>query len=158
MTHQWLADLPGWAPFTFAEEPAPTAEMLPTWPRLHETYPLVHAFSRLGHVVLSDADERRFTVLYPLQGGMKGYEAASLEDFRRTVIDDLGFQAHVFPADLVRPVVERLGPISPDDVYFPVPYPVLGGSGAPETYSSGDVWVFLDIVGQVWLRQPPAQP
>lgn len=155
MTQQWLADLPGWAPFTFASEPAPTAEMLPTWPRLHEPYPLVHGFSRLGHVVLSDEAQRRFCVLYPLEGGSKGYEAASLDELRRTVIDDRGFQIWLFPEALVRPIVERLGPIDAGAVYYPVPYPMIGGSGAPETYSSGDVWVFLDIVGQLWMQGPP---
>lgn len=155
MTTRWLADLPGWAPFTFTSEPASTAEMLPQWPRMHEPYPLVHGYSRLGHVVLSDEAQRRFAVLYPLQGGSKGYEAASLEEFRRTVVDDLGFQAFVFPSGLVRAVVERLGPIDAGSVYHPVPYPMLGGSGEPETYASGDVWVFLDIVGQLWMRMPP---
>lgn len=156
MTAQWLAEVPGWVPFTFASKPARTAEMMRNWPRLHEPYPLVHGFSRLGHVVLSDVEQRRFAVLYPLEGGMKGYEAAGLEEFRRTVVDDVGFQSYIFPAGLVVPVVERLGPIGAGEVYFPVPYPMLGGSGAPETYSSGDAWVFLDIVGQMWLRQQPA--
>lgn len=35
---------------------------------------------------------------------------------------------------------------------MPVPYPMLGGSGAPETYDKGNVWVFLDIVGQLWQK------
>src|SRR5690606_33131410 len=98
------------------------------WPRLHEPYPLLHGFSRLGHVFLSDAAQQQFCVVYPLQGGSKGYAAGSLEEFRRTVTDDPGFQDWIFPPGLVRPIVERLGAISPDEVYMPVPYPMLGGS------------------------------
>jgi hypothetical protein len=152
MTTRPLAELPGWHPYTFAEEPAPTAEMMPTWPRLHQPYPLLHGFSRLGHVFLSDDNQQQFCAVYPLEGGSKGYAAASLAEFRRTVTDDPGFQAWIFPSGLVSSVVERLGPIGPEEVYMPVPYPMLGGSGAPETYSKGDVWVFLEIVGQLWQR------
>ncbi|GAB2598811.1 T6SS immunity protein Tdi1 domain-containing protein [Pseudactinotalea suaedae] len=152
MTTPAPADLPGWHPYTFAEEPAPTAEMMPTWPRLHGPYPLLHGFSRFGHVFLSDEDQQQFCAVYPLEGGSKAYPAASLTEFRRTVTDDPGFQSWIFPPSLVRSVVERLGPIGPEEVYMPVPYPMLGGSGAPETYSKGDVWVFLEIVGELWQR------
>ena len=153
MTHA-AADQSGWTPFTFAEEPAETAEMMPTWPRLHEPYPLLHGFSRLGHVIVSDRAQQRFAIVYPLEGGLKGYEAQSLADFRATVVDDPDFRAYILPSSHLRAIVEHVGPIDAGDVYYPVPYPMLGGSGAPETYSSGDVWVFLDIVGQMWMRGP----
>lgn len=147
-----LADLPGWNPYTFAAQPGQTAELMPSWPRLHEPYPLLHGYSRMGHVFLSDQAQQQFCVVYPLQGGSKGYSAASLADFRATVIDDAMFQDWIFPPALVRPIVQRLGPIAHTEVYMPVPYPMLGGSGAPETYDKGDVWVFLDIVGQLWMN------
>jgi len=146
------ADVPGFAPWTFAPEPGPTDELMPQWPRLHADWPLVHAYSRLGHVVVSDAQQTRFAIVHPLEGGMKAYDAASLDELRRTVLEDADFLAFVMPASHVRAIVEHVGPIDADSVYYPVPYPMIGGSGAPETYASGDVWVFLDIVGQLWQR------
>lgn len=147
-----LADLPGWNPYTFATEPWQTAELMPSWPRLHAPYPLLHGYSRLGHVFVSDEAQQHFAVIYPLQGGSKGYLAASLAGFRATVTDEHSFQEWVFPPSLVRPIVERLGPVAENEVYMPVPYPMLGGSGAPETYDKDDVWVFLEIVGQFWQQ------
>ncbi|WP_420112918.1 T6SS immunity protein Tdi1 domain-containing protein [Pseudactinotalea sp.] len=152
MSTPHLGDLAGWTPYTFSPEPVSTAEFMPSWPRVHDPYPLLHGFSRLGHVFLSDSAQQQFCVVYPLQGGSKGYPAGSLAEFQRTVTGDPGFQAWIFPPDLVRPVVDRLGPIDPDQVYMPVPYPMLGGSGAPESYDKGDVWVFLEIVGQLWQQ------
>lgn len=150
MSTPHLSDLAGWTPYTFSPEPVSTSEFMPSWPRVHAPYPLLHGFSRLGHVFLSDDAQQQFCVVYPLQGGSKGYQAASLAEFQRTVTDDPDFQAWIFPPSLVRPIVERLGPIDSMEVYMPVPYPMIGGSGAPETYSKGDVWVFLEIVGQLW--------
>lgn len=125
---------------------------MPSWPRLHEPYPLLHGFSRLGHGFLSDAAQQQFCAVYPLEGGSKAYPSGSLAEFRRTVTDDPNFQEWIFPPSLIRPIVERLGPIDSSEIYMPVPYPMLGGSGAPETYSKGDVWIFLEIVGQLWQR------
>lgn len=145
------AEVPGFTPYTFAQ-PGSTAELMPSWPRLHESFPLLHGYSRLGHVFVSDAAQQQFAVIYPLEGGMKTYAAGSPAEFRQTVTDNPDFQAWIMPASHVAAIVAHVGPISPDQVYMPVPYPMLGGSGAPETYSSGDVWVFLEIVGQIWLQ------
>lgn len=138
--------------YTFLRTPAPTAEALSAWPRLHDPFPHVVGFSRLGHVFLQNPETGQFAVLYPLEGGMKAYDAADMDEFRATVLDDPGFQQYILPSSLMAAVVERLGPIAPNEVYMPVPYPMLGGSGAPETYDKGDVWVFLEIVGQIWQQ------
>ena len=42
----------------------------------------------------------------------------------------------------------RLGDLRPDEVYYPVPFPSLGGSGELSTYDKGAVWVFADLVAQ----------
>ena len=138
--------------YTFLGTPAATAEALANWPRLHEPFPLVVGFSRLGHAFLQNPEAKQFAVVYPLEGGMKAYNAADMDEFRATVLDDPGFQQYILPGSLLTPIIERIGPIAPNEVYMPVPYPMLGGSGEPDTYSKGDVWVFLDIVGQIWQR------
>jgi carbonic anhydrase len=40
---------------------------------------------------------------------------------------------------LVAEIEKRLGSLKSDEVYFPVPYPFLGGSGTPETFDKGDL-------------------
>lgn len=146
-----LADVPGWQGYSALDEPAWTPSAMPSWPRLHERYPRVLAFSRLGHVVVSSRRVDDFAVVYPLEGGMKGYQFPDWDTFRAGVLDDPGFQHWIMPEPLVRPVVSRLGVVGDETIYLPVPYPAIGGSGAPETYSTGGVWAFLDLTGQLWL-------
>jgi hypothetical protein len=52
---------------------------------------------------------------------------------------------------LVERVRARIGDPAANQVYLPVPYPFLGGSGEPDTYDKGDVWVFWSIVGGMFL-------
>ncbi|TMB28613.1 MAG: DUF1851 domain-containing protein [Deltaproteobacteria bacterium] len=51
------------------------------------------------------------------------------------------------PNDL-RLLQSRLGELGPEQVYYPVPYPCLGGSGELSTFDRGDVWVFVDLRGR----------
>ncbi len=57
---------------------------------------------------------------------------------------------HVLRPQLLAALEARLGQLAVDEVYYPVPFPFLGGSGAPETFAKGNVWVFASIVGQSW--------
>lgn len=54
-----------------------------------------------------------------------------------------------FGADRYGQLVERLGEPAEVECYFPVPYPASGGSGALDSYQKGNIWVHLDIYGQV---------
>jgi len=65
------------------------------------------------------------------------------------VLDEPGFQDYVLRPDHVAKLRKRLGALKPDEIYIPEPYPFLGGSEEPATYSRGNVWVFLDIVAQM---------
>ena len=58
--------------------------------------------------------------------------------------DSVGFNEVV---DL-RLLQARLGELGPEQVYYPVPYPCLGGSGELSTFDRGDVWVFVDLRGR----------
>jgi hypothetical protein len=51
------------------------------------------------------------------------------------------------PAD-VSILEGRLGKLLEEEVFIPVPYPFLGGSGRLDTYEKGNVWVFAGLVGQ----------
>ncbi|WP_051215104.1 DUF1851 domain-containing protein [Granulicoccus phenolivorans] len=140
--------------YTFLDEPQRTAEALPNWPRTHAAFPWVVGYSRFGDFFLQNPDAGKFLVVYPMRGGgSKGYDARDLTEFRETVLDTFDFHLFAFPTmAFVQEVIARVGPIPEQAVYIPTPYPMLGGSGEPSTYSAGDVWVFLDIVGQL-LRQ-----
>jgi hypothetical protein len=44
---------------------------------------------------------------------------------------------------------KRLGTLKSEEVYYPIPFPCLGGSSALSSYGKGDVWVFADLIGQI---------
>lgn len=88
-------------------------------------------------------------MLHPFTAAAKSYgRFASIEEFADTVLRDPGFATHVLLPDHVAEIRALLGPLGEDQVYIPTPYPFLGGSMAPDTYTTGDIWTFLELVAQ----------
>lgn len=135
-------------PWIYLDEPTPMTEIEP-WDGNLGVFTHYVGYSVLGHVIMHAPQTGEYGILYPLQnGGFKNYGALTWEQFRQTVLDDRDYRAYAMPESLLTAIAAHAGPLEPGEVYIPVPYPFMGGSGAPETYSRGEYRVFLAIVGQ----------
>jgi hypothetical protein len=111
----------------------------------------VLGYSHLGSIFLRDPKTQEYLVLHPLASGSNAKRYGKFDtcdSFETGVLKDPTFVDEILhPADLVK-LQERLGKLRAAEVYYPVPYPWLGGSGAISSYATGNVWVFVDLVGQ----------
>ena len=73
---------------------------------------------------------------------------ASVKAFEEKILREESFELFVLRSDHVNEVAEKLGPLQKEEVYIPTPYPFLGGDEAVDSYSKGNIWIMLDIVGQ----------
>ncbi|MFB7724574.1 MULTISPECIES: T6SS immunity protein Tdi1 domain-containing protein [unclassified Nocardia] len=125
------------------------AEVMPRWALRFPQFDTVVGYSDLGHVFLAKRSSGEHGVLYPYRDAAKNYGVfGSTGEFVDTIVRDEYFTKVIMLAEHAAAIRERLGELGPGQVYFPVPYPFLGGTEDVHTYESGDVWVFLDIVGQ----------
>jgi hypothetical protein len=84
-----------------------------------------------------------------MKKALKSYGVfASIPDFEEQTLKEENFVHYVLEPEHVSAVVEHVGALEPEQVYYPCPYPFIGGSDEPTTYSKGNVWVFADLVGQ----------
>jgi hypothetical protein len=137
--------------YTLFDSPA-SATRLGCWSRPLGRYSEVIGYSHLGSLFLKDPAKSEYVVLHPLLHGnnAKAYGSfSSTKAFEDAVLKDSGFVARFLRPDDLRSLRERLGELSPNDVYYPVPFPCVGGSGALSTFEKGDVWVFADVLGQI---------
>ena len=136
-------------PWIYLDAPAPLTDLAP-WDGNLGTFTHYVGYSVLGHVILTAPETGEMGILYPLQeGGFKSYGVQeSLDAFRSAVLDDEDYRDYAMPPRRLEEVAAVAGPLDPGQVYYPVPYPFLGGSGDSSTYQRGDVGVFLSIVGQ----------
>ena len=124
-------------------------DLLGPWAAEFPLYTDVVGYSSLGHVFMRDPSIKDYAVLHPFKSAAKSYgEHASTTEFERAILCEEGFGSYVLRHQHVEAIARLLGPLGKDEVYIPQPYPILGGSDSPETYSKGNVWVFVNIVAQ----------
>ena len=136
--------------YTLFEIPEPSAK-LGCWERPLGKLSEVIGYSHLGSFFVRDPRTRTYVVLHPLSVGnnAKNYgKFESAADFESTVLKSRSFVDEILRPEVLSQLATRLGELDPEQVYYPVPYPFLGGSGKLDTYDKGDVWVFADLVGQ----------
>ncbi|MCB4362704.1 DUF1851 domain-containing protein [Hydrogenophaga taeniospiralis] len=129
------------------QPPRPTSA-LGCWESQLPAFTHVIGYSGLGHFFLFDQRKNEYAVLYPFRQAYKSYGSfVSLEAFESEVLEDVGFSEYVLKPGHQAAIQERLGPLGAEEVYIPEPYPFLGGTEEPDTYSKGNFWVFAELVG-----------
>jgi hypothetical protein len=124
----------------------PTTD-LGCWEPHFRRYDRIVGHSVLGHFFLRSTANNEYLVLHPFLKAGKSYGTfATPQEFEKQLLQEPSFQAFVLRPEHVQAVHQRVGVLEPDQIYIPKPYPMIGGSDAPETYGKGDVWVFMDIV------------
>ena len=127
-----------------------SAEKLDCWASHYLDFTEIVGYSSLGHFILKNPNSNEYIVLHPFKQAAKSYGTfSSLAEFETSVLNEPGFAEYVLRPQHVAAIRERIGPLKEDEIYIPQPYPFLGGSEAPNTYEKGNVWVFIDIVGQM---------
>jgi hypothetical protein len=120
---------------------------LGSWERHLAPFTHVVGYSGLGHFFLHDENTGDFAVFHPFKRAYKNYGPfESVAAFRSAVLDDEGFAEYVLRLSHQAQIRERLGELGEEEVYIPQPYPFLGGTDAPDTYATGNVWVFAELV------------
>lgn len=134
---------------TYVLLPVPLAtSALGCWQPELPAFTHVVGFSGLGHFFLSNAESSEFGVFHPFRNAYKSYGAfGSIAEFEARILRDEGFAEYVLRPEHQAALAERLGPLAPDEVYIPQPYPFLGGSEEVDTYAKGNFWVFAEVVG-----------
>ena len=111
----------------------------------------VVGYSALGDLFVRDPDTNEYAVVYLHRHGFPAKRYGpydSVDRFESEVLEDPAFVDYCLKPDSVRQLAERVGELGDSEVYFPVPFPCLGGSGELSTYSKGNVWVYFDLLGQ----------
>jgi hypothetical protein len=129
-------------------EPVPLSSRAPNWAAKASNYADVFGFSAFGDLFLCSSDGTRIALLQTARPELISLKFQSREEFAETFLKDENVLQSVFRVADYNSIVERLCAPAPEDCFYPVPYPAIGGSGKLDTYRSGNVWVYLSIYAQ----------
>jgi len=124
------------------------------WANHTGQYTEIIGYTILGSIILLSPETQEYLLLHPRMAGnnAKFYgEFDSIDEFENTILKDSDFhQACIDPLtnDDIQNMINRLGQLENEECYYPCPDPAIGGSGKPETFNKGNVWISADISGQ----------
>jgi hypothetical protein len=132
-------------------EPVST-EKLGLWSRHLGQYDQIIGYSSLGHFFLRNENSNEYAVLHPFKVATKSYqEYKSVGEFEDSVLKEASFSEYVLRSEQIDLLDEEFGPLENDEVYIPQPIPLPGGPDNPQTFIRGDVWEFMEVVGQIYM-------
>jgi hypothetical protein len=108
----------------------------------------VAGYTSFGDFILVDPVTGEHAILLTMTVELESTGFNDPAEFRGVFLSNADIVEQVGKPALVAELEKRLGPLGTDEVYFPVPYPFLGGSGSTETFDKGNVWKFANVVGQ----------
>ena len=129
----------------------PIQSKAPRWSGLAGTYQSVFGFTRFGDLFLTDPTTGYVAYLFTERPELAELDFDTIADFEKKFLPEPGTRQHLLRENDFSTICRRIGTPQGEEVFFPVPYRVIGGSGAPETYEKGNLWVYLDIYAQTVL-------
>ena len=132
-------------------KPIDTKEAISCWASSFPNYTEIIGYSSLGHVFMKSPSDNAYAVLHPFKKGAKSYGVfENTAQFEKQILQEESFQTFVLNLEHVEQIGKHLGPLKEEEIYIPHPYPFLGGDESIDSYSKGNVWVMLEIVGQFY--------
>jgi hypothetical protein len=129
-------------------DPVPLSSKAPRWAAKVPRYSEVFGYSHFADLFICSSDGTNFAVLCTERPELIQLNFRSKKEFVEQLLTNSDVLKSTFRAADFSAIVSRLGSPSPESCFYPVPYPATGGSGALDTYQSGNVWVHLDIYAQ----------
>lgn len=127
-------------------------EWLDEWARLTGDFNQIKGYTDLGDVFLINSQTGEIGVLLTMENSFIPMGYTDWYEFEESVLKDDEFQKNVIHAEFMKKVRKHCGPLGEEQVYIATPYPFLGGTGEPDTYKKGGVWVYLAVSSQTWLQ------
>ena len=123
-------------------------EYLSEWGEIAGDFDLIKGYTELGDVFLINSKTNEIGILFPLNNAIEPMGYTDWTEFSDSVLNNLGFQEEVVRKEHLEQVSNHCDKLGQQQIYYAVPLPFVGGSGAPETYEIGDLWVYLSIAYQ----------
>lgn len=125
------------------------SEVIPEWSYFVGRFQKIWAYNFFGDIFLQDPENNDIAILYTVNPELIPTRYSSVPMFIEEVFSDPEYSDELLQPKKSSALINRLGSLNELDVYIAEPYLFLGGDGSIESYSSGNIWVYLGIIGQL---------
>jgi len=117
------------------------------WSGISKDFTQVIGYTNYGNFFLKNTKINIIAILYTIEPEVVETNFTDIKEFINALSSDKDIEAELLRSSDTSILTSRLGELQDKEVFYPEPYPFLGGSGELETYSKGSVWAFAELVG-----------
>ena len=125
-----------------------SVEDLGCWSTVTNEFTEVLGYTNFGNFFLKNPNSGQLAILYTIEPEVVPTNFTDINELIGALTNDKDIESELIRSSDTAILSKRLGNLLEEEVFFPEPYPFLGGSGELESYSKGNVWVYADLVGQ----------
>ena len=128
------------------------SDVAPVWSSIAGRFQKIWGYNSYGDLYLQDPEKKDIAILYTINPELIPTRYNSIRVFEEEVLSNPEYAEELIQPEKTEVLVKKLGPLDNAEVFIANPYQFLGGDGSPESYSKGDLWVHLDLIGQLQLE------
>jgi len=128
------------------------SDVASVWSSFADRFQKIWGHNAYGDLFLQDPENSDIAILYTINPELIPTRYSSIQVFEEEILSEPEYAEELIQPDKTEAIIERLGPLKEAEVYIANPYQFLGGDGSPESYSIGNIWVYLDLIGQLQLE------
>ena len=127
------------------------SDAIPIWTPVVDRFTRIWGYNSFGDLFLQDPQSNDIAILYTLNPELFPTRYNSIQTFEKEVLSNPEYAEELIQPEKTAALVDKLGPLKDAEVYIAQPYQFLGGDGSLDSYTTGNVWVYLDLIGQLQL-------
>lgn len=104
--------------------------------------------TRFGDLFLRNKETGEYAIFLTVTAELEQTGETDESGFREQILGNPEVVRTVLRPREIEKLTDRLGALGEMEVFFPVPFPALGGSGELATYEKGGLWEYASLMDQ----------
>jgi len=131
------------------DEARSLSEGFESWVGVSKGFDLAVGYTFFGDLLLKSEKNNQYALLYNMPPELVDLDYFQEDKFVNEFLAHETVKKDFLQVDKVNEIDNLIGGLKVGEVYIPEPYPFMGGDCSVESYSKGDVFVFMDLIGQL---------
>lgn len=119
------------------------------WSEITETFDEMFGYSYFGDIFLLNSKTKQCAILYTMPPELAEIDFYGIDEFVNEFLSHDIVKEDLLKIEKVTEIEKKIGALKNGEVFIPEPYLFAGGDGSVDSYSKGDIWVFLEIIGNL---------
>ena len=134
--------------YEFLASPLSISDVVPSATPIFGSFNKILGHSAFGDLFVQNPDTNQIGVFVAAELKLVDVGHDAVDEFTSKFLEDPSVASEFLRQDDLSKLIDLHDDLGKEEVFYPVPHPVIGGSGNLDTYQKGNVFTNLEILAQ----------